>query len=485
MTIQRYVHIGTGNYNRATAQVYTDFGLFTANPRIAADASELFNYLTGYSKQTSYRELSSRPWRCAIADGADRARDRTSARRPAGRHHHQEQRHLGPRHHSRCSTRVAGRRPDPRNRARHLLPAAGHCGRQRDHRGPLDCRAAISSTRASTTSKTARNPSVYLGSADLMERNLDRRVESALPRARSRHRAFHPPTVLEAYLTDTERASILQCGRLTCRVPTAGQVPVDAQQLLTRLGMSRYMSHTSSFFRCSPSAPHSSHRAPPGLDPAAACFWMPTTPIRIRSDGATGPIVPLPRGCPLRSSRTWSGVRPAAGDPAHSIVSHGEPFTGREPTLRDFFERIRPLVTRALVDGLDDRWPLITLNLDFKDSHPEHFAAIWASLGDYEAWLTTARKSADEKRCSRSTSRPVLVLTGADPAQRLIFHEPLPVGSRLRLFGAVPAGAAKATNYLRWSNNPWNVVEPEGQNTAGDWSDCRPNPSARSRDPRA
>ncbi len=163
--------------------------------------------------------------------------------------------------------------------------------------------------------------------------------------------------------------------------------------------------------------------------------------------------------------------RPAAsGDPAHSIVSHGEPFTGREPALRDFFERIRPLVTRALVDGPDDRWPLITLNLDFKDSHPEHFEAIWASLGDYESWLTTARKSADENAVQPLDVRPVLVLTGADPAQRLIFHDALPVGSRLRLFGAVPAGAAKATNYLRWSNNPWNVVEPEGQNTAGEWS---------------
>jgi polyphosphate kinase len=59
--IQRYVHIGTGNYNRATAQVYTDFGLFTANARVVADASELFNYLTGYSRQTNYRELLVAP----------------------------------------------------------------------------------------------------------------------------------------------------------------------------------------------------------------------------------------------------------------------------------------------------------------------------------------------------------------------------------------------------------------------------------------
>ena len=68
---------------------------------------------------------------------------------------------------------------------------------------------------------------------------------------------------------------------------------------------------------------------------------------------------------------------------ARSIVSHGEPFTGSEPTLRDFFERIRPVVEPALRSPSRERWPLITLNLDFKDSGPEHFAAIWTLLGEY------------------------------------------------------------------------------------------------------
>src|SRR5262249_1542460 len=59
--IQRYVHLGTGNYNRTTAQIYTDLGLFTANEEIVADVSELFNYLTGYSRQTEYRALLVAP----------------------------------------------------------------------------------------------------------------------------------------------------------------------------------------------------------------------------------------------------------------------------------------------------------------------------------------------------------------------------------------------------------------------------------------
>ena len=49
--MQRYVHTGTGNYNPETAKVYTDLGLFTADPEIVADVSDIFNYLTGYSNQ--------------------------------------------------------------------------------------------------------------------------------------------------------------------------------------------------------------------------------------------------------------------------------------------------------------------------------------------------------------------------------------------------------------------------------------------------
>src|SRR4029079_11858607 len=56
-SLRRYVHVGTGNYNPTTARIYTDLGLFTADEQIGADATELFNYLTGFSKQTEYRRL--------------------------------------------------------------------------------------------------------------------------------------------------------------------------------------------------------------------------------------------------------------------------------------------------------------------------------------------------------------------------------------------------------------------------------------------
>ena len=59
--IARYVHLSTGNYNPVTAHLYTDIGLFTADEEIAADASDLFNYLTGYSSKSDYRRLLVAP----------------------------------------------------------------------------------------------------------------------------------------------------------------------------------------------------------------------------------------------------------------------------------------------------------------------------------------------------------------------------------------------------------------------------------------
>jgi polyphosphate kinase len=59
--IRRYVHIGTGNYNSRTARLYTDFGIFTCHPDIGADVSEVFNLLTGFSRQRDYRRLFVAP----------------------------------------------------------------------------------------------------------------------------------------------------------------------------------------------------------------------------------------------------------------------------------------------------------------------------------------------------------------------------------------------------------------------------------------
>jgi hypothetical protein len=165
-----------------------------------------------------------------------------------------------------------------------------------------------------------------------------------------------------------------------------------------------------------------------------------------------------------------------------SILSHDKEPAGDEPGMREhFFERIRPLVESALARGDRRDWPLLVLNLDFKSDEPEHHRAVWALLGDYEGWLTTARKGGPEPAALELG--PVLALTGMSDAQERTFHDAVPDGGRLRVFGAVAtrAGANSATpveellagrpsNYRRWWNSPWAVVEKGGQPGAGDWT---------------
>jgi hypothetical protein len=183
------------------------------------------------------------------------------------------------------------------------------------------------------------------------------------------------------------------------------------------------------------------------------------------------------------------------GRPGRSIVSHGEPFDDREPSLRDsFFERIRPLVERALRDDNRATWPLVILNLDLKSNEPEHLRALWTLLGEYEGWLTTAERTRDLSQPAPLDVKPVLVLTGSSGAQAAEFSDAVPIGARLRLFGAILFGPTaaegtdretaqrqfwealptmtlpRATNYRRWWNAPWSVVEAGGQRHAGEWT---------------
>ncbi len=82
--MRRYVHLGTGNYNPATAVLYTDLGLFTADEDIAADASALFNLLTGYSQGHQWRKLVVAAGRFTPPDDrADRRADAPGPRRAA------------------------------------------------------------------------------------------------------------------------------------------------------------------------------------------------------------------------------------------------------------------------------------------------------------------------------------------------------------------------------------------------------------------
>lgn len=80
--IRRYCHIGTGNYHPRTARLYEDFGLLTASPAVGADLTDLFNTLTGYSRQTSYRQLLVSPY--GVRSGLTRRIEAETAKARAG-----------------------------------------------------------------------------------------------------------------------------------------------------------------------------------------------------------------------------------------------------------------------------------------------------------------------------------------------------------------------------------------------------------------
>ena len=163
-----------------------------------------------------------------------------------------------------------------------------------------------------------------------------------------------------------------------------------------------------------------------------------------------------------------------------SVLAHNPPYSASEPTLKQhFFEGIRPLVAQALQTGDPTNWPLVTLNLDFKTEEREHLDFIWRLLGEYEGWLCTTGRTATPEATGSLELRPVLVLTGSSDAQQTVFHDAVPVGGRLRLFGAVKLPNNKptpldlvpaATNYRRWWNNSWAVVEEGGQQNSEDWT---------------
>lgn len=167
-----------------------------------------------------------------------------------------------------------------------------------------------------------------------------------------------------------------------------------------------------------------------------------------------------------------------------SVVTHADPPSGHEPTMEQyFFARVRPIVEKALAEGNDGNWPLITLNLDFKDNKPEHIAAVLALLRKYQPWITSAPKGDSIDIVEPLDVKPILVLTGEADEQQAVFYNQLQLGDRVLAFGAIhssrkdPHAApdviddVKANNYRRWWNNAWNVVEHDGQQHAGEWTE--------------
>ena len=126
--LRRYCHIGTGNYNPKTARIYEDLGILTADPRVGADLTDLFNTLTGYSRQTNYRTLHGRAARHPHrADREDPPRGPARRRGPAVRHPVQAELAGRRADHRRALRGLGGRRPGRAAHPRHLRAAARAC----------------------------------------------------------------------------------------------------------------------------------------------------------------------------------------------------------------------------------------------------------------------------------------------------------------------------------------------------------------------
>ena len=226
--IRRYVHVGTGNYNHVTSTIYTDFGLFTADAEISDDVSDVFNFLTGYSKRKEYRQLLVAPvsLRSSYLSLLEREAQHAREGRPA---------HVIVKNNAVTDPAVirAIYRASQTGVAIDMI-VRGVCCLKPGVPGVSDnirVRSVVGRFLEHSRVYWFANggeAEAYIGSADLMERNLDRRVET-LCRVSDRGLADHiRGVVLERYLRDTERAYVLEGDRYR-RASASGGAAIDSQ----------------------------------------------------------------------------------------------------------------------------------------------------------------------------------------------------------------------------------------------------------------
>ncbi len=228
--LRRYVHLGTGNYNAGTARIYTDLGLLTCNPELGADASDLFNLLTGYSRQHRYRKLLVAP--VNLRERLTWLIEREITHANSGR---------GGSLIFKLNSLV-----DPQ--MIELLYRASQVGVKVELivRGMCCLRPGVAglSENIIVRSVVGRflehsriyyfenggDPAVYLGSADLMQRNLDRRIETLFPIEDPAMIRHIRENLLATYLNDNIRAKLLMPdGSYVRAQPEPGTAPRDSQ----------------------------------------------------------------------------------------------------------------------------------------------------------------------------------------------------------------------------------------------------------------
>jgi polyphosphate kinase len=234
-SIRRYVHLATGNYNPVTAQLYTDLGYFTCDDDVGRDATDLFNYLTGYSAKTDYRKLLVAPINL-------RHRLESLIQREI---EHQKNGNPG---HLIFKMNALVDKPFIR-----LLYQASQAGVKVDLivRGICCLRPGLAgiSDNIRVVSIVGRflehsrifyfrnggQDEIYLGSADLMPRNLNHRVEVNFPVQDPKLVGQLRDEVLTIYLTDNVKARGMSSdGSYTRRVPAEGEALLNSQAWLLK-----------------------------------------------------------------------------------------------------------------------------------------------------------------------------------------------------------------------------------------------------------
>jgi polyphosphate kinase len=232
--LRRYCHIGTGNYHPKTARIYEDFGLLTADPEVAADLTDLFNVLTGYSRQTAYRRLLVAPHgvRTGIVERIEREIEHAAAGVPAAVQ-------------IKVNSIVDEELVDALYRASQAgvevdLVVRGICTLRPGVPGLSD-RIRVRSIvgRFLEHSRVIRfsnagDEEFWIGSADLMHRNLDRRVE-ALVRVTDASAKAELARLFQLALGEhTAGFELMGDGRWLRRVPTGAEPLEDMQEVLLR-----------------------------------------------------------------------------------------------------------------------------------------------------------------------------------------------------------------------------------------------------------
>ena len=207
--LRSYVHIGTGNYNSKTSRLYTDLGLLSARPELGQDLVELFNYLTGFSKQQGFRKLLVAP--VSLRKGME-----TLIRREIDHAKQGRGGHIRAKMNSLVDPDIIALLYEASQAGVTIeLIIRGMCCLYPGRKGLSETISVVSIIgRFLEHSRifwfgNGGNPEVYIGSADWMPRNLDRRVEAVTPVEEPALRE-QLERLLQVYLNDNRGAFDMQ-----------------------------------------------------------------------------------------------------------------------------------------------------------------------------------------------------------------------------------------------------------------------------------